>query len=87
MMPPPNEKTTIQKLMADFEPGKFFKRIAWIVVAISYGITTQLDAIGGVENIEWERGAILALVYGIVRASLGWWNANRPSWAIGKGWL
>ncbi len=75
--------------MEQFDALKFFKRVFWVVLAGGVGIATQIEAVGGADgfqlsDVDWTTGGMLMFVYGAIRAAVGWANANRPDWAVGK---
>ncbi len=76
-------------MFKDFDALKWFKRIFWVIVAGSLGIATQINQVAGddgfqMTDIDWTSAGILMFVWGASRATVGWMNANRPPWAVGK---
>lgn len=75
--------------METFDWLKFSKTIFWVVVAGSVGIATQIEQVAGddglqLSDIDWTSAGLLTFGWGVARSAVGWWNASRPPWAVGR---
>jgi len=58
-----------------FDPAKFFRRIVWVIIAACAGVAAVAPSIDW-ETFEWSWTAVIPVVWGIARASIGWYKAE-----------
>lgn len=72
--------------MEKFDAVKYFKTIFWVVLACAIGVGTQIAAVSGpdgfqLSDVDWTPLGMGAFLWGAIRSTIGWANANRPEFA------